>query len=306
MSRSKVLIAVDKSGSYRVCLAITTNIVEEARLLHDCTPLAIACLGRVLTATGLMAQDLKADTNRMTVIFKGDGAAKEILTTAYGDGRIKGYISNPQVDMPLREDGKLDVGGAIGIGELTVIKDFGLKDPYMGQIALVNGEIAEDLTAYYYISEQQNTSISLGVKVGTNLNVISAGGMFLQLLPNYDERVIEVLEKYLGEMKPISQLIEEVQLRSAGKTDNAILEELLKDMFASIDEKFVPESIDFKEIDYTCDCSRERMYDALMTIGRNDLEEILKEDGQAELVCNFCNERYLFDEDDIKEMIDSI
>ncbi|MDD6920334.1 MAG: Hsp33 family molecular chaperone HslO [Eubacteriales bacterium] len=306
MSKNKVLVAVDKSGSYRVYLTITTAMVEEARVVHGCTPLATACLGRVLTATGLMAQDLKADDNRMTVIFKGDGEAKEILATAYGDGRIKGYISNPQVDMPLRTDCKLDVGGAIGIGELTVIKDFGLKDPYIGQIALVNGEIAEDLTAYYYISEQQNTSISLGVKVGKNLSVLSAGGMFLQLLPNCDERVIEVLEKCLGEMKPISQLIEAVQLRSVGKTDNAILEELLKYMFATIDEEFMPETLDFKEIDYTCDCSRDRMHDALMTIGKSDLEEILKEDGQAELVCNFCNERYLFNADDIKEMIDSI
>ena len=168
---SKVITAMDKSGSFSISLAITTDMVEEARRIHETTPLATAALGRVLTGAGLMALLLKSKENKLTVQFKGDGPAKQILATAYGDGRVKGYISNPAVDLPLRSDNHLDVGGAVGIGELTVIKDLGLKEPYIGKIALVSGEIADDLTAYYYISEQQNTSVALGVKIAKDLSV---------------------------------------------------------------------------------------------------------------------------------------
>ena len=157
---SKAMIAVDKSGSYRVYVAVTTDLVEEAVSIHDTTPVASAALGRVLTAAGLMGIMLKSDEDKLTVNFKGNGQARQILATAHGDGTVKGYIANPYVDLPLKENGKLDVGGALGEGELTVIKDLGLKEPYMGTIALVSGEIADDLTAYFYISEQQNSSVA--------------------------------------------------------------------------------------------------------------------------------------------------
>ena len=157
---SNVYTAIDKSGSYRVYLAVTTDLVEEARVIHDTSPVATAGLGRVLTGTGLMGLMLKNQSDKLTVIFKGDGPAKQILATAFADGRGKGYIANPYVDLPLNECGKLNVGGSLGIGDLTVIKDLGLREPYVGTIALVDGEIADDLTAYYYISEQQNTAIS--------------------------------------------------------------------------------------------------------------------------------------------------
>ena len=146
---NKVLTAMDKSGSFRVYLTISTDLVEEARQIHQTTPLGTAALGRVLTGAGLMGLLLKNDQDKLTTIFKGDAPAKQILATANSKGEVKGYISNPDVDLPLRPDGKLDVGGALGIGELTVIKDLGLKEPFIGTIALASGEIAEDLTAYY-------------------------------------------------------------------------------------------------------------------------------------------------------------
>ena len=207
---SKVITAMDKSGSFSVSLAITTDMVEEARRIHETTPLATAALGRVLTGAGLMALLLKSEENKLTVQFKGDGPAKQILATAYGDGRVKGYISNPSVDLPLRSDNHLDVGGAVGIGELTVIKDLGLKEPYIGKIALVSGEIADDLTAYYYISEQQNTSVALGVKIAKDLSVLCAGGMIIKMLPGASEESVSALEEMLGKMPPLTTVIETV------------------------------------------------------------------------------------------------
>ena len=168
---NKVLTAIDKRGSFRVYLTISTDLVQKAADIHKTTPLATAALGRVLTGAGLMGLLLKNPQDKVTVIFKGEGPAKQILATADGEGRVKGYIANPDVDLPLKESGKLDVGGSLGEGTLTVIKDLGLKEPYIGKISLVSGEIAEDLTSYYYISEQQNSAISLGVKIEWGMTV---------------------------------------------------------------------------------------------------------------------------------------
>lgn len=302
MSKSKILIGVDKSGSYRVYLTITTGIVEEARQMHGLSPLACAALGRTLTAAGMMSVQLKGDGNRLTLIFQGDGPAKQILATGYGDGRIKGYISNPVVDLPLRDDGKLDVGGAIGIGDLTVVKDLGLKEPYTGSIALVSGEIADDLTAYYYISEQQNTSIALGVKVG-DMHTLEAGGMFIQMLPGASDEAIDSLEAMLKDMKPLTTNIEKVVTNGAGKSEEGLLTDLMDEIFGGMPEEFQPEVLEYKQMELKCDCSRERMEQALMTVGKNDLAEILEEDGKAELECHFCGNKYMFDKKDLEEML---
>ena len=208
---SKVLIGMDHSGSFRVYLAVTTDLVEEARTIHNTTPLATAGLGRVLTGAGMMGLLLKNKSDKLTLLFKGDGPAKQILATATGAGEVKGYIANPDVELPLTEAGKLDVGGSLGIGELTVIKDLGLKEPYVGTIALVSGEIAEDLTAYYFISEQQNTAISLGVKIDTDYSVLAAGGMMIQMLPDAQESAIDALEKMLASLPPITTLVERAE-----------------------------------------------------------------------------------------------
>ena len=329
---NKALIAIDRSKSFRVYLTISTDLVQEAAKIHDTTPLASAGLGRVLTAAGLMGIMLKDDDNKLTLHFKGDGPARQILATAYGDGRVKGYISNPYVDLPLNDQGKLDVGGSLGVGDLTVIKDLGLKEPYTGTIALVDGEIADDLTAYFYISEQQNSSVALGVKVERDLSIGAAGGMIIQMLPDAQEGAVDALEKMIGAMPPLTTLISGLSVsfdpeidrpaeaasaddsgQPAGETLQADAENqeaserlaaLLQEIFKDVPEEYQPEILAEREIRWECDCSRERIESALLTIGRRDLTEIIEEDGEAELQCQFCCKKYHFNKDELVEILD--
>ena len=298
------IIAMDRSGSYRVHLTITTDMVEKARQIHDTTPVATAGLGRVLTGAGLMGTLLKGQRDRLTVQFKGDGPAQEILATAYADGSVKGYIANPYVDLPLRDDGKLDVGGSLGVGELKVIKDLGLKEPYIGTIALVDGEIADDLTAYYYISEQQNTAFALGVKVETDLHVGAAGGMVIQMLPNYQEAAVDALEDMLKDLPPMTTLISQVYASGAGKTESGLINDLMHLIFDQMPEEYQVDKLEEREIKWQCDCSKERLEQALMTIGRDDLKQIIEEDGQAELTCQFCESKYHFTKEELEAMLE--
>lgn len=336
---NKALIAIDRSKSFRVYLTISTDLVQEAAKIHDTTPLASAGLGRVLTAAGLMGIMLKDDDNKLTLHFKGDGPARQILATAYGDGRVKGYISNPYVDLPLNDQGKLDVGGSLGVGDLTVIKDLGLKEPYTGTIALVDGEIADDLTAYFYISEQQNSSVALGVKVERDLSIGAAGGMIIQMLPDAQEGAVDALEKMIGAMPPLTTLISglsgsfdpeidrpaeaasaddsgqpagealqvdgsKVQADAENQAARERLAALLQEIFKVVPEEYQPEILAEREIRWECDCSRERIESALLTIGRRDLTEIIEEDGEAELQCQFCCKKYHFNKDELVEILD--
>ena len=329
---NKPLVAIDRSTSFRVYMTISTDLVQEAAKIHDTTPLASAGLGRVLTAAGLMGIMLKDDDNKLTLHFKGDGPARQILATAYGDGRVKGYISNPYVDLPLNDQGKLDVGGSLGVGDLTVIKDLGLKEPYTGTIALVDGEIADDLTAYFYISEQQNSSVALGVKVERDLSIGAAGGMIIQMLPDAQEGAVDALEKMIGAMPPLTTLIRGLSGSSdpeidrpaeaasaddsgqpAGVTLQADAENqaaserlaaLLQEIFKDVPEEYQPEILAEREIRWECDCSRERIESALLTIGRRDLTEIIEEDGEAELQCQFCCKKYHFNKDELVAILD--
>ncbi len=329
---NKALIAIDRSKSFRVYLTISTDLVQEAAKIHDTTPLASAGLGRVLTAAGLMGIMLKDDDNKLTLHFKGDGPARQILATAYGDGRVKGYISNPYVDLSLNDQGKLDVGGSLGVGDLTVIKDLGLKEPYTGTIALVDGEIADDLTAYFYISEQQNSSVALGVKVERDLSIGAAGGMIIQMLPDAQEGAVDALEKMIGAMPPLTTLIsglsgafdpeidrlaEAASADDSGQTAGETLQAdaenqeaserlaaLLQEIFKDVPEEYQPEILAEREIRWECDCSRERIESALLTIGRRDLTEIIEEDGEAELQCQFCCKKYHFNKDELAEILD--
>lgn len=303
---SKVLTAMDKSGSYRVYLTITTDMVEEARNIHQTTPLATAGLGRVLTGAGLMALMLKNDSDKLTVQFKGDGPAKQILATAYADGRVKGYIANPNVDLPLRDDYHLDVGGSLGIGELTVIKDIGLKDPYIGTIALATGEIADDLTAYYFISEQQNSSVALGVKVDRDCSVLCAGGMIIQMLPGFQDASVDALEEMLAKMEPLTTVIERVMTNGSGKSEEGLVNDLMDDIFKDMPEEFSLNKLEMREMHWECDCCEERLEQVLMTIGTKDLKELIEEDGQAELVCQFCETKYFFDKEHLERIYDQL
>ena len=305
---NKALIAIDRSKSFRVYLTISTDLVQEAAKIHDTTPLASAGLGRVLTAAGLMGIMLKDDDNKLTLHFKGDGPARQILATAYGDGRVKGYISNPYVDLPLNDQGKLDVGGSLGVGDLTVIKDLGLKEPYTGTIALVDGEIADDL--------------SIG----------AAGGMIIQMLPDAQEGAVDALEKMIGAMPPLTTLIsglsgssdpeidrpaeaasaddsgqpagEALQADAENQAASERLAALLQEIFKDVPEEYQPEILAEREIRWECDCSRERIESALLTIGRRDLTEIIEEDGEAELQCQFCCKKYHFNKDELVEILD--
>ncbi|SHH90684.1 molecular chaperone Hsp33 [Caloranaerobacter azorensis DSM 13643] len=285
-----IIRAIDKKGSIRVFIATTTNMVEKARQIHKTAPTATAALGRVLTAASIMGIMLKGDKDKVSLHIKGNGPIKSILAVANSKGEVKGYISNPNVDMPLREDGKLNVGMAVGReGKIIVIKDLGLREPYIGRSSLVTGEIAEDLTHYFAYSEQQPSAVALGVLVDRDLSVKSSGGFILQVLPDASDEVITKLEHKLNNIEPISSLIDR------GYTP--------EDILAHIFGEFEMEILEKKDIDFVCDCSRERLEEALVSVGKEELERIIKEDGKAELVCHFCNTKYHFDKRDLERLL---
>ena len=300
---NKALIAIDRSQSFRVYLAISTTMVEDARKVHQTSPLATAALGRSLTGAALMGLQLKSDKDKLTMQFKGDGPAGEILVTAYGSGSVKGYISNPDVELPLKADGKLDVGGAIGTGTLTVIKDLGLKEPYVGRIDLVSGEIGEDLTAYFFLSEQQSSSVALGVRINTDYTTAAAGGLIIQMLPEAGPESVDALEKLIGEMPPISSLVEDVVKNSAGKSEEAVIDSLLARIFQTLPDEFAVERLEYRDVHWYCDCSLERLEQVVISIGSSDLKEIIEEDGKAELTCQFCGTKYQFSKKHLEKLL---
>lgn len=286
--KNYVIRAVAANKNIRVFVAVTTGLVEKARQIHDTTPVATAALGRLLTATAVMGQMLKGEKDKLSIQIKGDGPIKQILTVGDSKGNVKGYVSNPYVDLPLRSDGKLDVGGAVGSGRLIVIKDLGLKEPYIGQLDLISGEIAEDITAYFAYSEQQPSAVALGVLVDRDRTVKAAGGFIIQILPGAEEEIIAQLEKRLNQIPSITQIIEK-------EGDG---EEILKLVLGGFDM----EILDKTEVQLVCDCSMDRMEKALISIGRKDLKEIIEEDGQTELLCHFCNSKYHFDKEHLEKL----
>lgn len=275
----------------RAFAATTKNTVEEARTIHHLTPLTSAALGRVLTATAMMGQMLKNPEDKLTLQLKGDGPILSLLATGNGKGEVKGYIGKPSVDLPLNKKGKLAVGQAIGQGTLTVIRDLGLKEPYIGKVSLVNGEVAEDLAHYYAISEQVPSAVALGVLVDRDRSIQSSGGFIIQIMPDCPEDIIDVLEKRLSILPPITQLLSE------GKSPEDILTDVLKD--------FKVEFLEKKEIAYVCDCNVERLEKALISLGKKELADIIDQDGQAELQCHFCNKKYHFSKEELENLLES-
>lgn len=281
---------MDKLGRIRVFVAITTNMVEEARRIHNTSPTATAALGRSLTASTLMGTMMKNEEDTLTFKVQGNGPGGNILVVAKNDGSVKGEIMHPEADLPAREDGKLDVGGLVGKeGTMTIIMDLGFKEPYVGMSKLVSGEIAEDLAHYYAYSEQQPSVVSLGVLVDRDRSVRSAGGYIIQLLPGCTEEEIVLIENSLKLIKPVSKLIDE------GLSPEDIMHKLLKDFDMEILEK--------KEIKYKCDCSKEKLARILKSIGKDEIEAMISEDQGAEVVCHFCNTKHKFDEDDLKKIV---
>lgn len=297
---NKAITAMDRSGSFRVYMAITTKMAEDARLIHETSPLATHLLGRALTGAGLMGLMLREPGFKLTLQFKGEGPAQQVLCTAYSDGAVKGYIANPGVQLPAKADGSPDVGGALGIGTLTCIRDTGLKEPYVGRIDLVSGEIADDLTAYFFISEQQQTSVSLGVKLGENAEVEAAGGMIIQVLPDASEKAIAALEAWLPEMPKITEMVSEAEKEDS---EEAAVRKLMKDAFSGLPEEFSMEILDMPDIGWKCDCSEERLEQVVLSLGAKEIRNIIEEDGEAELTCQFCRRRYRFDKEHLKRLL---
>lgn len=279
-------------GGIRVFAAITTELVNEAQRIHGTYPVATAALGRILTGAAIMgAAGLKNETDSMTVQIKGEGEIKNLVAVTDCHSRVRGYISNPYVQRPLNDRGKLDVGGAIGGGYLSVVRDLGLKEPYVGQIPLVSGEIAEDLTYYYAKSEQIPTSVALGVLVDTDNTVIAAGGFMIQLMPEATEEMAAELEEIIKELPPVTTMIKE------GMSAEDILFRITEGFPMLCENKAV-------EPKYECKCSKERMEKALISIGREELESLIREQGEAELTCQFCDNRYLFSKEELEKLLE--
>ncbi len=279
------------NGKINITCIESTNLVEEARKVHDLSPVATAVLGRCLTMGALMASGFKGKEDTVTIQIKANGPIGGITVTAEAHERVGGYVENPQVDIPLREDGKLNVGEAVGKeGFLYVIKDIGLKEPYIGMSKLVTGEIAEDFANYYYTSEQKSTAVALGVLVNKD-GVKKAGGFILSAMPDATEDELFILENRLKEAKPISQMLEE----------NMSLLDIAKDITGDINMQILEQ--EEREPKYECNCSKEKMKNALKTIGKQELQNIIEEDKKAEIVCHFCNKKYEFNEEELKQLI---
>lgn len=288
MDKIQKFLAYD--GKIDITCVESTNLVEEARKIHDLSPLATAALGRCLTMASLMASGFKGKENSLTLQIKGNGPLGGITVTADGEQKVRGYVGNPQIDLPLKQNGKLDVGSAVGNdGLIYVIKDIGLKEPYIGMSKIITGEIAEDFANYYYNSEQKSTAVALGVLVYQN-GVKRAGGFIVNALPDATEDELFILENRLKEAKPISQMLDE----------NMSLLEIAKDITGDKNIKILEqEEITPK---YECNCNRDKMEKALISIGKKELRKILEEDKKAEIVCHFCNKKYEFSEEDLKNL----
>ena len=273
-----IVRATAADARIRAFAATTRNLVEEARRRHDTSPVATAALGRLLTAGAMMGSMMKGDQDVLTLQIKGDGPIGSITVTAGSNADVKGCVGNPMVLLHANEKGKLDVAGAVGRGTLTVIRDIGLKEPYAGQIELVRGEIAEDLTYYYAASEQVPSSVALGVLMNRENTVRQAGGFIIQLMPEADEELISGLEKKLAEIHSITAFLD------GGKTPEDILEDILGD--------FGLEILDTVPTRFYCDCSREKIEKALISAGKAELDDMIAEGRPVEVSCHFCNEHY--------------
>lgn len=286
-----IIRATAANSQVRAFACTSKNLVEYARSTHNTSPVVTAALGRLLTAGAMMGSMMKGENDLLTLKINGDGPLQGLLVTADAKASVKGYAFQPDVMLPPSPLGKLDVGRAVGKGFLTVIKDMGLKEPYTGQTELVSGEIAEDITYYYATSEQVPSSVALGVLMNRDNTVKVAGGFILQLLPFAEEEVISKLEEKISNLKSITTMLDQEM------TPEMILEELLGDMGLEILDR-IPTQFD-------CNCSKERVEKAIISIGEKDLQEMIDENEPIEVNCHFCNKHYMFSVDDLKEFIKS-
>lgn len=274
-----IAVGTDKSRSFRFYIGYLKDLIEDAAVYHNPSLLSATILGRTLVGAALMGAMLKNEEEKLTLAIRGEGIAKEVLAVANGKGKIKGYIANPDIDLPNKADGSMDLEGAIGIGNLTVIKDVGLKEPYTGSISLVSGEIAEDLAAYFYISEQKNTMVALS----------ESAGVIIQMLPEASEEATQAIENLSRNLKPLKELMRE----------SIDVSEFAANVFKGIDQEFKPIVLEEKECKWECDCSKSRFEKALVATGKKTLEELAGSKDDIETVCHFCGKKYYFTPEDI-------
>lgn len=285
-----IIRATAAEGQIRAFAATTKEMVEYAREAHNTSPVATAALGRLLTAGAMMGVMMKGDKDILTIKIEGDGPIRGLTVTADAKGNVKGYAVNPEVLLPPNEKGKLDVGGALGIGVLSVIKDIGLKEPYVGQTILVTSEIAEDLTYYFATSEQTPSSVALGVLMNRENTVRQAGGFILQMMPGASEEVIAALENKLNEITSITALLD------AGMTPEQVLEHILGD--------FGMEILDKIPTQFACNCTKDRIEKALISVGKTELQAMIDDGKTIEVNCHFCNKHYPVTVDELKNLLE--
>lgn len=284
-----LLRAIARDAGIQISAAVTTGLVERARQIHNTTPVATAALGRTLTATAIMGSQLKVDDGSVTVQVKGNGPLGAIVCVGDADGYVRGYLQNPSADLPLRPDGKLAVGAGVGRGYLMVIKDIGLKDPVTGTVALVNGEIAEDLTRYFAESEQVPSACALGVLVDTDCTVKCAGGWLVQLMPGVKDTDIDRLEANLAKIEPMTAMLDK------GMKLEQIVQAVL--------DGFAVDFLQTDEIGYRCACSREKVERALISMGRDELHKMAQEQETSEVTCQFCDKIYTFTRSELEQLL---
>ena len=288
--RDEMVRAITADGLVRAQAITGRDLVEKARTLHTLLPVATAALGRTLLAASLLGDMLKEDNASLTLQIKGGGPLGLVLAVSDSGGNVRGYVQNPHVELMEQHPGKLDVGGAVGTqGTLTVIKDFGYKEPYVGTIGLFSGEIADDLAMYFVESEQVPTACALGVLVGLDQSVTAAGGYLIQLLPGAGEDVISQIEAGVKKLGPVSAALDR------GLDAEGLLREVL--------DGFELDILQTHPVEYRCACSRDRVVRALISLGRQELREMIEEQGQAELSCQFCDKAYRFSREELEEIL---
>lgn len=281
--------ATAANAMVRLFVCNSKELVEKARQIHQTTPVVTAALGRLMTAGSMMGTMLKGEKDLLTIQIKSSGPIGGLTVTADSRGMVKGYPDNAQVDLPLKENGKLDDGNAMGIGVLNVIKDMGLKEPYVGQTVLQTGEIGDDLTYYFATSEQIPSSVGLGVLIDRDYTVKQAGGFIVQLMPFATDEVISQLEENLSKITSVSTMFEN------GMTPEEIVAEIFQGMDYEIS--------DTVNIGFSCNCSKERVTKAIISIGKKDIQEMINDEKPIEVNCHFCNTNYIFTVDELKTMI---
>ena len=283
-----IVRATAGDGQVRAFAATTGNLVEEARRRHNTSPVATAALGRLLTAGAMMGSMMKNDTDVLTLQIKGDGPLGGITVTADAKANVKGFVENPDAMLPPK-NGKLDVGGAVGIGLLNVIKDMGMKEPYVGQTILQTSEIAEDLTFYFATSEQVPSSVGLGVLMNKDNTVHCAGGFIVQVMPFVTDEVLSRLEENIQKISSVTQMLDD------GHTPEQMLERVLEGLDIEITDT-IPAN-------FSCNCSHERIEKAIISIGKKDIQSMIDEGKEVEVKCHFCNTAYKFSVEELKEIL---